>query len=127
MYNMIMGWIHGTSKWDTLLKMSSAFYVFINNLAKNCRMYQFFYDTVTYCFRSSQCDSFDIYVYNLGVNLFPIVLYVLQILETLIVWAEPENLREVERKWNTIGAQVSRIFTALVDLHAKHTIMPPLR
>ena len=103
MYNMVMGWVHGSSGWDTALKISSAFYVFINNLAKNCRMYQFLYDTVTYCFRSSQCDSFDIYVYNLGINLFPIVLYFLQIIETLIVMAEPANLREVERKWGTIG------------------------
>jgi len=52
MYNMVTGWMHGSSTWDTALKVSSAFYVFINNLARNCRMYQFFYDTVTYCFRS---------------------------------------------------------------------------
>merc|ERR1712083_136594 len=56
MYNMVTGWIHGTSTGDTILKVSSAFYVFINNLARNCRMYQFFYDTVTYCFRSDQCE-----------------------------------------------------------------------
>lgn len=52
MYNMVTGWIHGTSVGDTALKVTSAFYVFINNLARNCRMYQFLYDTVTYCFRS---------------------------------------------------------------------------
>lgn len=56
--------------------MSSASYVFFNSLTGNCNAYQFFYDSVTYCFRSSQCDSFDVYVYNLGVNFFPITLYI---------------------------------------------------
>ena len=123
---MANGWIHGSSAGDVFLKVSSAFYVFLNNLARNCRMYQFLYDTVTYCFRSDQCDSFDIYVYNLGINLWPIMLHFLQIVETLIVMSEPENLHEVHRKWTTIGNQLSKIFTCLVDLHTQHTILPAL-
>jgi len=82
---MVEGWSHGKSYLDTTLKISSALYVFVNNITEHCKMYQFLYDTVTYCFRSDQCDSFDVYVYNLGINLFPIVLYFLQIIETLIV------------------------------------------
>ena len=103
MYNMVSGWTHGTSFGDVFLKVSSAFYVFINNLARNCRIYQFFYDSVTYCFRSDQCDSFDIYVYNLGVNLWPISLHILQIFQTLIFMRNPQTLHEVHKKWLTIG------------------------
>ena len=103
MYNMVVGWLHGSSWGEIFLKVSSAFYVLLNNLTANCRMYQFFYDAVTYCFRSDQCDSFDIYIYNLGINLFPILLHTLQIIETIIVMYDPVDLHEVSTKWNTIG------------------------
>jgi len=103
MYNMLVGWKHGTSLVDTMLKVSSGFYVFFNNLTGDCHTYQFLYDSVTYCFRSAQCDSFDIYVYNLGINFFPIVLNTLQILETLIVMSSPRDVAEVKHKWSIIG------------------------
>ena len=93
--------------------------MFLNNLARNCKTYQFWYDTLTYCFRSDQCDSFDVYVYNLGINLFPISMHFLQIIATLIVMADPANLREVQLKWLTIGEQMSTIFTLLVDMHTQ--------
>ena len=71
------GFNHGTNVMDTSLKVLTAMYVFSINLHENCHAYKFLYDTTTYCFRSDQCDSFDIYIYNLGVNLFPITLYFL--------------------------------------------------
>ena len=80
-----------------------AAYVFSVSLQMNCKSYKFFYDSATYCFRSSQCDSFDIYIYNLGVNLFPITLYILQIIETLIVDASPKDSHELSNKYNLIG------------------------
>ena len=76
-YNLIEGFKHGNGFFDTLIKVASAAYVFSVNLQMFCKGYQIVYDLATYCFRSSQCDSFDIYVYNLGVNFFPIVLNLL--------------------------------------------------
>lgn len=99
-------------------------YVFTSNLRSNCRMYKFLYDTATYCFRSEQCDSFDIYVYNLGKNYLPISLYFLQIIETLIVMAQPASLHEVEKKYRTIGTHLSKIFTCLVGINTQHSITP---
>merc|ERR1712062_352258 len=69
MYNLAEGFYHGRGVIDTSLKVFTAMYVFMINLQTNCRTYQFLYDTAAYCFRSDQCDSFDIYIYNLGVNL----------------------------------------------------------
>ena len=123
-YNMIEGYHHGESTWDTFFKVSTAAYVFLIALQTNCKSYIFFYDAVTYCFRSSQCDSFDVYIYNLGVNLFPIMLYFMQIVETLIAYRKPANLHEVSYKYQLIGTELSNIFTALVDLHVQQTIMP---
>ena len=101
----------------------TAFYVFTVNLQTNCTTYKFFYDSATYCFRSSQCDSFDIYIYNLGVNLFPITLYILQIIETLIVHASPTNNHELSNKYSLVGMQLSKIFTSLVDMHSQQTVV----
>ena len=53
------------------------------------------YDIATYCFRSSQCDSFDIYIYNMGINFLPIVLAILQLLETIITYWKPKNKHEI--------------------------------
>ena len=99
-------------------------YVFMINLQTNCKTYQFLYDTAAYCFRSDQCDSFDIYIYNLGVNLFPITLNFMQIVESLIVYRKPKNVHQVEAKYQQIGTHLSKIFTSLVDMHAEHTIVP---
>ena len=94
------------------------------NLQTNCHTYQFLYDTAAYCFRSDQCDSFDIYIYNLGVNLFPIALNLMQILESVVVYRNPQDVMQVEAKYEQIGSQLSKIFTSLVDMHAEHTIVP---
>lgn len=98
-YNLEEGFLHGKGVFDTALKMFTAFYVFVVNLQTNCKTYQFLYDTASYCFRSDQCDSFDIYIYNLGVNMFPITLYFAQIVESLIVYRKPKNVHEVEAKY----------------------------
>ena len=99
MYNLVEGFHHGSGLFDTFLKVFTAFYVTMMNLQVNCKTYQFLYDTATYCFRSDQCDSFDIYIYNLGVNMFPITLYFLQIVESLVVYRSPKNVHDVELKY----------------------------
>ncbi len=33
MYNMIIGWNHGTGFFDTMLRVTTALYVFVTNLA----------------------------------------------------------------------------------------------
>ena len=98
-YNLAEGFYHGRGIIDTSLKVFTAMYVFMINLQTNCRTYQFLYDTAAYCFRSDQCDSFDIYIYNLGVNLLPIALDVMQIIESLIVYKNPKDVHQVEAKY----------------------------
>ena len=123
MYNIVEGFNHGRNWLDTTFRVTTALYVFFVNLQMNCQMYMFFYDSATYCFRSSQCDSFDIYVYNLGVNLVPITLYMLQLIETLFVNWNARNISEIVYKYRTIGKLISQIFTSLVDVHAQKTVI----
>ena len=78
-FNLYEGWKHGVGFWDTAFKVVTAGYVFITNLYVNCSAWQFYYDISSYCFRSDQCDSFDIYLYNITVNAMPILLSVAQI------------------------------------------------
>ena len=98
-YNLVEGFNHGKGVFDTSLKVFTALYVFSVNLQTNCTTYQFMYDTAAYCFRSDQCDSFDIYIYNLGVNMFPIALYFMQIVESLVVYSHPKDVHQVEAKY----------------------------
>ena len=73
-YNLYEGFVHGNGWFDTLMKIATAYYVLSIHLSQNCRTAKFIYDATTYCFRSEQCDSFDIYLYNLSEHLYDIVL-----------------------------------------------------
>ena len=117
-YNIFEGFNHGRGWLDTTFRVSTAMWVFFVNLQLNCQMYMFFYDSATYCFRSSQCDSLDIYIYNLGVNLVPISLYTLQLILTVFVNWNTNSISEIIFKYRTIGKLVSQIFTSLVDMHS---------
>lgn len=81
------------------------------------------YDIASYCFRSSQCDSFDIYVYNLGINFFPIVLNLMQIIETLIAYWKTKDDHTTRLKYQMLGKLLAEIFKNLVDFHAQRTVV----
>lgn len=90
LFNLYEGFVHGKGLLDTFFKTITAWYVLTVHLRKECSTARFVYDATTYCFRSEQCDSFDIYLYNLSEHLTQIGLSLLQIISLL--FQKPKNL-----------------------------------
>ena len=122
MYNVVDVWWHGQGFWDTMFRTITAAYVFTVNLQEHCRASRLFYDITSYCMRSSQCDSMEVYIYNIGKNMFTIVINILQILETVIVQASPISLKATKTKYETIGSCLSRLFSSVIDLKTDQLI-----
>ena len=68
-YNVVQGFKHGNTAIDKALKVTTASYILMVNLNQNCKTQKVFYDVMSYCFRSKQCDSFEYYIYNIVENL----------------------------------------------------------
>lgn len=98
-YNLIEGYNHGNDTLDKILKMMTAAIVFVVAIRATCHDYVFLYDLATYCFRSDQCDSMDTIIYNLGINIFQIVLNVMQLVLTLVVHRKPADIAELQDKY----------------------------
>lgn len=66
--NLLEGFRHGKSTIEKMVKSMTAIVTLFVSIFNNCRSMQFFYDLISICFMTNQCNSWEI-IANVSKNI----------------------------------------------------------